>query len=239
MELADVMFGDNNLTMQTQFGELLPDPNLIQNIDHLISFIAVELKNWSEHSAVLSEKLSTEPSHIRASYLMESSNVRFYIKALFNVSTYYVTCEDAITKLNTQLQILNKHYQLNQRKPKIDDKSDFHTKVKLIRNCSFIHQNTTTFTGQTDNIKGQMEKRKAMSWFPSLNWSAEEEPSCESYEFGTSNWYTSINGSKYESSIEISVHGFSQFAKSAIENLENKKVKLIEFYENMLNYKKQ
>ena len=49
MELEQTLLGENALRLTMEDGQVLPDPNLIWNIDHMVGFIRMEMKTWESH----------------------------------------------------------------------------------------------------------------------------------------------------------------------------------------------
>lgn len=231
VELSKLLLGEESLKELTCNGELLPDPNLIWNIDHLNSFIQMELNAWQEHCEKVNNKLSEDPDTMSTAVLFKDENVRFYIKSLFDVSTYYIACVQALEKLITQLyKLSSQYYKLSVKKPKLEIDKQFHEKAQFIRDKSFIHQNS-------EQISNPMNKRSAMSWFPMLSHKSGEKPTCENYQFGASKWWVKINGIKTETEIDISISGLNEFAKKAQDQIEIRKSRIVCYYNEIKHNK--
>lgn len=226
MELAEVLLGDELLKLMTEKGELFPDPNLVWNIDHIISFIQMEIEHWDKHCSLIDAEILAKPSVFSSHILFDNLNVRVYLKALFDIATYYVACYQAIDKLMTQLYKLNYHFKSKLKKPKLEIDNQFHAKAQLIRDKSFIHQDS-------EKLLNSMDKRTAMSWFPTISHKNDETPSCEHYQFGGGKWWVMVNGIKTETEIDIVIHGLRDFSHTALEQLEYRKDRLLDYFEQL------
>ena len=232
MELSKKLLDDESLKAWNAKGELLPDPNLIWNIDHLVSFIELELDLWKNHCIKTEEEIKDIHDAIKYTELLKDANLRVYIKTLFDISTYYIACVQALERLISQLyKISTEHYQLKVKKPKFEPNNIFHDKVQFIRDKSFIHQDSS-------KVANTMDKRAAMSWTPTITHKNDEVPSCESYQFGGGKWWVKVNGVKTESEIDISISGITEFAKTALEQLEIRKSRVVVYYEEIKHNKK-
>ncbi len=232
MELSEMLLEYGNLKEYTADGELLPDPNLIWNIDHMTSFILMELDAWHEHRALFEERVQDAVDVMKIVELLKQENVRFYIKSLFNVATYYIACTHALEKLVSQLNKLStRYYKLRVKKPKLKIDEYFHAKTQFIRDKSFIHQDS-------EYIKNPMNKRVSMSWLPTVSHLSDKSPTCENYEFGSGKWYVVIDGSRKESDIDILITGFNEFATTAIEQINIRKDRVVNYYKEIEHAKK-
>lgn len=231
MELSEALLGEEELKVWTSEGELVPDPNLIWNIDHLASFVQMELDSWKIHCERVNNRLF-ETSEMMCSFVLyEKENVRFYIKSLFDIATYYVACIQALDKLLTQLyKLSSKYYKLKVKKPKLEINKMFHEKAQLIRDKSFIHQ-------YSEKMSNPMDKRAAMSWTPNLSYKSGSKPSCENYKFGDGKWWVKVDGVKTETEIDISINGLAEFATNAQEQIDIRKSRVICYY-NEIKHRK-
>ncbi len=231
MELSKNLLGDESLKVWTAKGELLPDPNLIWNIDHLVGFIQIELEQWKRHCIETEEQLKGAPDFIKGSELLKDTNVRIYTKTLFDISTYYIACVQALERLISQLyKISTEYYQLRVKKPKLEINKIFHEKAQFIRDKSFIHQDSS-------QVSNPMDKRVAMSWTPTISYESGKAPDCESYEFGGGKWWVKVNETKTESKIDISISGVVSFATTALEQIELRKSRVVAYYEQIKHNK--
>lgn len=227
MELSKLLLKEGALREYTSDGELLPDPNLIFNIDHLASFIQMEIDSWRDHSHKINKILSESNELNYFSILFEETNVRVYIKSLFNLTTYYVACTKALEKLMRQLYKLStEHYSLHLKKPKFENDKIFQEKIQFLRDKSFIHQDS-------EKVENLMDKRLAMSWMPTLSYLTGQKPTCESYVFGSGKWMVQVNGIKKESEKDIAVIGFMSFSMKAQEQIELNKIKIVNYYSDI------
>ena len=233
MELSKLLIGENSLREMTSGGELLPDPNLIYNIDHLSSFIQMELEAWNKHSKELANQLLQSPDVFGFALLLKEENARIYVKALFNVATYYMACVQALEKLIAQLyKISTIHYELKVKKPKLAIDEVFHRKAQFVREKSFVHQNS-------EQIKNPMDKRTAMSWTPTIFQNKGESLNCENYQFGSGKWCVEINGSKTETEIDITIKGLVEFSEKSQEQIEIRKLRVVNYYNEIKHNKAQ
>jgi len=224
VELSEFLLGERELKEWTREGELIPDPNLIWNIDHLASFIQMELDSWKMHCEIVDNRLAVTSEVMCSFILYEKENVRFYIKSLFDIATYYVACIQALDKLLTQLyKLSSKYYRLKVKKPKLEIDQLFHAKAQFIRDKSFIHQNS-------EQISNPMDKRAAMSWTPNISYKSGDKPTCENYKFGDGKWWVKVNGIKTETEIDISTNGLVEFATKAQEQIEIRKSRVVHYY---------
>jgi len=209
MKLSDVMLDNDPIKVWNAKGELLPDPNLIRNIDHLECFIEVEIEDWVAHSRLIDSQLESESYPLCVQALLSDKNVIRYVKTLFDITTYYVACAEALEKLMAQLfRVSSDHYGLRLKKPKIKIDKAFHEKAKIIRNISFIHQDSK-------DTPNPMDKRMAMSWWPTINSKIGVKPTCSDYVFGGGKWWVKVNGVKTETEIDILVEDLLNYANSA------------------------
>lgn len=224
MKLSDVMLADDSIKAWNSKGELLPDPNLVRNIEYIESFIDLEIEEWSGHARIIDAQVASEVYPQCVGVLFRDENVIRYLKTLFGVSTYYVACAEAMDRLTTQLyKISTKHYDLHVKKPKLNVDKVYHEKVKLIRNLSFIHQDSK----ETSN---PMDKRSAMSWLPTLSSKAGVKPTSRDYVFGGGKWWVTINGIKTETEIDITVPDLSEYINNAKAQLFIRRNSLIGYY---------
>ena len=226
MELEQTLLGNNQLKITKPDGQILPDPNLIWNIDHMIGFIQMELDAWKVHVRSVNAEISqaaTPPSVI----LLKKQNVRIYIKSLFNVATYYISCVRALEQLIKQLHDIKKETGSKAKPEPINVNEIFHEKTLKFRDKSFIHQNSTKITNE-------MDKRTLMFWSPELTCLTNESPNCESYLFGNSQWNFESNGTHSETELNIEIRGFTDFASTALHELDIRK-KRVEKYFMALN----
>jgi hypothetical protein len=231
VELSELLLSDDGLKEWNHKGEHIPDPNLIWNIDHLASFIQMELDSWVLHCKRTDSDLSEITGPMDALILLKTKNIRLYLKSLFDVATYYIACVQAIDKLLTQIYRLStQYYQLRIKKPKLEIDTMFHNKAQFIRDKSFIHQNS-------EKIANPMDKRTAMSWTPNLSFKSGVKPNCENYKFGDGKWWVKVNGVKTETEIDISITGLVDFASKASEQIEIRKLRIISYY-NEIKHKK-
>lgn len=231
IELFNVFFGEEKINIFTESGKVLPDPNLIINIDNFLSFIYMEIESWKKHSSAVGMESYSLNNFEMAAKLLDEKNIRFYIKSVFNVSTYYVACYDALDKLKKQINLVNSKIEYPGRVRKFNKDDNLHNKIKYIRDKSFIHQDS-------EKINNEMNKRVVMSWTPTLSCSSDRVPNCEDYELFGGRWYVVINGNKTVSDIDITINGFLSFAESAANQLENYKETLIDYFVEIKKYKK-
>ena len=230
MELAKVLLDSEPMRETFRTGETFPDPNLIWNIDHLDYLIDIEIKSWKEHSKQLN-KLLEDISEVEASELLfDEFNVRYYLKSLFSVATFYIACSSALDKLTTQLQKVNAYNKFGVRKPKLDIDDNFHAKAKFIRDKSFAHQDSE----KLDNI---MDKRTAMFWSPTISHKADAPATPEDYIFGGGKWHIEVDGVRTETEIDITVKGFNSFADKAKKQILIRKQRIAEFYNSIKSSK--
>ncbi|WP_223669918.1 hypothetical protein [Kangiella shandongensis] len=239
MELESELLGNNQIRFFTSEGKLLPDPNLIWNIDHFIAFIEITINNWDKHSIAINReikkkalcdsswftfkgKISDEKIY-RDTTLNKRINERIYLSSIFSIATYYITTHAAIEKLHSQLGKICQINQYNVKKPNLRWDSTFHNKVKTIRHISFIHQDS-------DKEQNLMNIRSAMSWSPSISFKSNEIPTTEDYIFSPVKWHQTVNGERTETTIDIKVHGFTKFAHTALKTLEKNKVILSDYF---------
>lgn len=224
VELSELLLSEDGFKEWNYKGEILPDPNLILNIDHLASFVQMEQESWILHCKSVNSELSKASEPMDALILFETKNIRFYLKSLFDIATYYIACIQATDKLLTQLYKLStEYYELRIKKPKLEIDAVFHNKAQFIRDKSFIHQNS-------EKITNPMDKKTAMSWTPSLSCKSGTRPNCENYEFGNSKWWVKVNGIKTETEIDISITDLMEFASKASEQIEIRKIRIINYY---------
>jgi hypothetical protein len=223
MELAKILLEPEPMRETVRTGEIFPDPNLVWNIDHLDYFIDIEMKSWKEHSKQLSTLLEDVSEFKASELLLDEFNVRYYLKSLFSVTTYYIACFNALDKLTTQLQKINTHNKFDVRKPKPVVDANFHAKAKFIRDKSFVHQDSE----KLDNI---MDKRTAMFWSPNISHKTDSPPTPEDYVFGDGKWHIEVNGIRTEAEIDITVKGLSSFADTAKTQILIRKQRIVEFY---------
>ncbi|MFA9276163.1 MAG: hypothetical protein ACEQSE_14970 [Candidatus Aquirickettsiella gammari] len=221
MELEQTLLGQNAFRLTMENGQVLPDPNLIWNIDHMVGFIHIERKAWESHVKLVNLTISesnTSPSII----LLKKENVRVYMKGLFNVATYYITCVYALENLIKQLNKIKKITHCNSKPERLNENRDFHEKILKLRDKSFIHQDSNM-------VANEMNKRALMFWSPELVCANDESPNCESYTFGNSKWFIDCDGNKTETDLDIEIHGFTTFVDTVLSELDVR-IKRIENY---------
>ncbi|GAA4346045.1 hypothetical protein [Kangiella taiwanensis] len=239
MELESKLLGCNQIKLFTREGKLLPDPNLIWNIDHLIAFIQITINSWDKHSEAVNHEIKHKAQHdsswinfkgksadkklYRDTTLNQKINERVYISSIFSVATYYITTFEAMEKLHNQLKTICQLQRYNIKKPKLYKNKHFHQKIKTIRNISFIHQDST-------DEKNPMNIRTAMYWTPSISFKSNEIPTTEDYIFALGKWHQTINEEKTVTNIDIKIRGFTKFADTALEILEKNKSILSDYF---------
>ena len=233
MELSKLLIGDEAIRELTIDGEALPDPNLISNIDHMTNFILMELDSWEVHSNRIEQKLHEISYQLKLAELFKDENVRLYIKSLFDIAVYYIACVQALDRLMSQLEKLSSEYlKLKIKKPKLEIDKLFHSKAQLVRDKSFIHQDSNRMSSPVD-------KRVAMSWMPTVSHKNDESPNCESYIFGQGKWWIKVNGIKKTSEIDICISGIKEFATKALEQIEVRKTRVVSYYFSIRHNKSQ
>ncbi|HGS5726975.1 hypothetical protein PO80_09320 [Vibrio parahaemolyticus] len=226
MNLVNEMLGENQIREFNDQGELLPDPHLIFNIDHIFAFLEIELIQWEAHKARVESSLNASDIAGSTKIMFDDCNRRFYLKSLLSTCTYYVACVEAIDKLMNQMYRINNQNGYKLKKPKLLHDKCFHEKAKFIRNKSFIHQDS-------NEIPNPMDKRVAMDWNVLLSGKIGEPLGCEDYQFGHGGWWVEVNGVKTESSVDLKVSGFSSFCNAAIEQLNIRKQRAIGYFQQL------
>jgi len=231
MKLSEVMLNDDPIKTWNAKGELLPDPNLIRNIDYLECFIELEIEEWGVHCRTIDEQLEAKSYPICIQLLLSDKNVIKYLKALFDIIVYYMACSEALEKLMAQLfRVSVDHYGLRLKKPKLKLDQAFHEKTKIIRNISFIHQDSK-------DTSNPMDKRLAMSWWPTLSSKIGVKPTCRDYVFGGGKWWVKVNGVKTETEIDILVEDLFEYSTRCREQLSIRKNRLLEYYREIIHNK--
>lgn len=226
MNLEKEMLGENQIREFNERGELLPDPHLIFNIDHIFAFLEIELIQWKEHKARVENSLNVSDIAGSTKIMFDDFNRRFYLKSLLSTCTYYLACVEAIEKLMNQMYRINNQNGYKLKKPKLPHDKCFHEKAKFIRNKSFIHQDS-------NEIPNPMDKRVAMDWNVLLSRKIDEPLGCEDYQFGHGGWWVEVNGVKTESHVDLKVSGFSSFCNTAIEQLNIRKQRAIGYFQQL------
>lgn len=188
-------------------GFVYPDPNLIFNIDHLISFIKLELDTWKEQSEQFRSRYGDQDKYLQSHHLCSNEHIRKHMKCLFSVSVFYITAFDAIDQLTSQLNYINRTLGTKIKKPSDNIDKVFFNKVKYVRDICFIHQNSS----KEGNVAN---KRTAMTWTPTIKGQIDKDIDYSNYVFPGGNWYIKTNGIRLDSDLDIEVENLNEYTES-------------------------
>ncbi|MGR5129069.1 hypothetical protein [Photobacterium swingsii] len=197
---------------------VIPDHNLVYNIDHMIGFIELDLIYWQSHSERLEGELTDVSDIYRSGVLLKETNVRVFLKVLFNVVTCYIAAFDALEQLLHQLQRLNVHCNARISKPKLDKKNELYLRAKYIRNFSYIHQ-------YSKNETCPLNRSAAMNWNIVISKPIEQVSNCDCYSFGE--W--GVKSESGESNLDIGVINLRTFIGDLLFQLNKAKEDLVCF----------